>query len=157
MIHYYRRKKLIMKRSLALAAVLALVLSAAAFAGVQDFGKFSIDVASGWTASEQDGVVIITKNDNAAQLTISIADAGGATKAQLAEAFVEEFKKSFAEVSKPEADKDGDYSWDMKTAAGAESHAMLSLEGSDFVLLVMTNVKEAPADFSAMLGSIKQK
>ncbi len=148
-----------MKRSLALAAVLAVVFSAAAFAEVQDFGKFTLDVAQGWTAEKQDDTVIITKNDKAAQLTISIADAGGATKAQLAEAFVNEFKKSgaYTEISKPEADKDGDFSWDMKTTAGAESHAMLSVENGEFILLVMTNVQAAADDFSNMIGSIKQK
>ena len=148
-----------MKRSLVLAAVLAVVFSSAAFAGVQDFGKFTLDVADGWTGSNEDGTAVITKNDNTAQLTVSIAESGGATKAQLAEAFVEEFKKSgtYTEVSTPEADKDGDYSWDMKTAAGAESHAMLTVEDGHFVLLIMTNVQAAPDDFTAMLGSIKQK
>ena len=146
-----------MKRSLALAAVLALTLTAAAFAGVQDFSRLTIDVAAGWTASEQQGTVVIKKNDNSAQLTISIAETGGATKTQLAEAFVAEFKKTFADVTAPEADSDGDYSWDMKTENGAESHAMLSAEGGEFMLLVMTNINAAPDDFSAMLDSIKQK
>ena len=148
-----------MKRSLALAAILAVVISSAAFAGVQDFGKFTVDVVQGWTAENQDGTAIITKNDSSAQLTIAIADAGGSTKAQLAEAFVSEFKKSgtYTKITSPAADKDGDYSWDMTTTAGAESHAMLTVEGKDFVLLVMTNVQNAPDDFTKMLGSIKQK
>ncbi len=154
---HLQEERIIMKRSLALAAVLAVVLSAAAFAGVQEFGKFSINVADGWTAVDNQGTVVITKNDNSAQLTISIADAQGMTKAQLAEAFVAEFKKTFAEVGAPAADKDGDYSWDMKTKAGAESHAMLSAEDGDFILLVMTNVQNAPDDFTAMIDSIKQK
>ena len=72
---------------------------------------------------------------------------------------VNEFKKSgaYTEISKPEADKDGDFSWDMKTTAGAESHAMLSVENGEFILLVMTNVQAAADDFSNMIGSIKQK
>ncbi len=148
-----------MKRSLALAAVLAVVFSAAAFAGVQDFGKFTINVPDGWTAANQQGTAVITKNDNAAQFTLSIEDAGGMTKAQLAEAFAAEFKKSgaYTEISTPEADKDGDFSWDMKTQAGAESHAMLTVEEGKFILMVMTNVQNAPDDFTAMLDSIKQK
>ena len=148
-----------MKRSLALAAVLAVVFSSAAFAGVQDFGKFTLDVAEGWTAENQDGTTIITKNDNSAQLTIAINDAGGATKAQLAEAFVDEFKKSgtYSEVGKPAADNDGDFSWDMKTVAGAESKAMLTVEDGQFILFIMTNVQNAPDDFSRMVSSIKQK
>ena len=156
---HLQEERITMKRSLALAAVLALVLSSAAFAGVQDFGKFTVDVAEGWTASSQQGTAVITKNDNTAQLTISMEDAGGMTKAQLAEAFVAEFKKSgtYTTVSNPEADKDGDYSWDMTTKAGAESHAMLTVEEGHFVLLVMTNVQNAPSDFTKMLGTIKEK
>ena len=156
---HLQEERITMKRSLALAAVLVVVLSATAFAGVQEFAKFTIDVADGWTATEQQGTAVITKNDNTAQLTVSIADAGGATKAQLAEAFVAEFKKSgaYTEISAPVADSDGDYSWDMKTTAGAESHAMLGIEGSDFILFVITNVQAAPDDISAMIGSIKQK
>ncbi|MBR0279024.1 MAG: hypothetical protein IJQ75_03475 [Synergistaceae bacterium] len=146
-----------MKRSLALAAVLVVVLSAAAFAGVQEFAKFTIDVADGWTAVDNQGTAVITKNDNSAQLTISVADAGGATKAQLAEAFVAEFKKTFAEVGTPVADEDGDYSWEMKTTNGAVSEAYLSADGSDFMLFVVTNRQAAPDDISAMLGSIKDK
>ncbi|MBQ3586357.1 MAG: hypothetical protein II964_06540 [Synergistaceae bacterium] len=146
-----------MKRSLALAAVLVVVLSAAAFAGVQEFAKFTINVADGWTAVDNQGTAVITKNDNTAQLTISVADAGGATKAQLAEAFVAEFKKTFAEVGTPVADEDGDYSWEMKTTNGAVSEAYLSADGSDFMLFVVTNRQAAPDDISAMLGSIKDK
>ncbi|MBR0167660.1 MAG: hypothetical protein IJQ08_03215 [Synergistaceae bacterium] len=146
-----------MKRSLALAAVLVVVLSAAAFAGVQEFAKFTINVADGWTAVDNQGTAVITKNDNTAQLTISVADAGGATKAQLAEAFVAEFKKTFAEVGTPVADEDGDYSWEMKTTNGAVSEAYLSADGSDFMLFVVTNRQAAADDISAMLGSIKDK
>lgn len=144
-----------MKRSLALVAVLVLVLTAAAFG--QDFGKFTMNIAEGWTGSQNGYTAIASKNDNTASLTVTIAPAEGATKAQLAEAFVSEFRKSFAEVGTPEADKDGDYSWDMKTANGVESHAMLSSDGGDYVLLVMTNVVAAPDDFTAMIGSIKKK
>ena len=146
-----------MKRSLALTAVLVVVLSAAAFAGVQEFAKFTIDVADGWTAVDNQGTAVITKNDNSAQLTISVADSGGATKAQLAEAFVAEFKKTFAEVGTPVADEDGDYSWEMKTTNGAVSEAYLSADGSDFMLFVVTNRQAAADDISAMLGSIKDK
>ena len=42
-----------MKRSVVLALVLALAFSAVAFAGVQDFGKFTVDVPAGWTAREE--------------------------------------------------------------------------------------------------------
>lgn len=150
-----RRNDSKMKRSLVLAAVLVVVLTAAAFG--QDFGKFTMNIAEGWTGSQNGPTAIATKNDNTASFTVTVAAMEGATKAQLAEAFAAEFKKSFAEVGTPEADKDGDYSWDMKTANGVESHALLSSDGGDYVLMVMTNVAAAPDDFTAMIGSIEKK
>ncbi|MBQ6001282.1 MAG: hypothetical protein IJL18_00340, partial [Synergistaceae bacterium] len=80
-----------MKRSLALAAVLVVVLSAAAFAGVQEFAKFTIDVADGWTATENQGTIIISKSDNTVKLSISvasIAETGVQTKPEVMELFV---------------------------------------------------------------------
>ena len=91
-----------MKRSLALAAVLVLAVSAVAFGAVQDFGKFTVDVASGWTASQNGPTAIITKNDNTAQLSITVDAAQGNSAKDLAAAFVENFKGSFAKVSTPE-------------------------------------------------------
>ncbi|MBR1657267.1 MAG: hypothetical protein IJ697_02240 [Synergistaceae bacterium] len=144
-----------MKRSLALAAVLVLVLTAAAFA--QDFGKFSLDVADGWTASQEGPTAVITKNDNTASLSITVAPHEGNSKPALADAFVAEFKNSFAEVGKPVADADGDFSWEMKTANGAVSQANLSADDKDFILIVLTNAEAAPDDIAKMLGSFTQK
>lgn len=148
-----------MKRSLALAAILAVVFSSAAFAGVQDFGKFTVDVVQGCTAENQDGTAIITKNDSSAQLTIAIADAGGSTKAQLAEAFISEFKKSgtYTKITAPEADSDGSYSWEMTTAEGVVSNAMLAVEDGKCKLVVMTGLDTAGGEMAAMLETIKEK
>ena len=67
------------------------------------------------------------------------------------------FTISVAEVGTPLADEDGDYSWEMKTTNGAVSEAYLSNNGSDFMLLMITNRKAAPNDISAMVDSIHKK
>lgn len=145
-----------MKRSLVLALVFALVLAGSAMAKVQDFGKFTVDVIEGWTANRQANTVTINKNDNTCGWSVTIADASGLTTAQLAEAFAAEFKKSFATVSTPVADKDGDYSWDMETN-GVNTHAMLHSEDGEFMLITTTAVEKGADEISTMIGSINVK
>ena len=47
-----------MKRLL-IALTLVAVFAAASFAGVQDFGKFTVDVPEGWTATQNGETVAI--------------------------------------------------------------------------------------------------
>ena len=144
-----------MKRLMALAAVLALVLSTAAFA--QDFGKFSMNVADGWTATEEAPTVIVTKNDKTSSFSVTIMPAEGNTAETFANAFVEEFKKSFATVGTPEKDAEGGYSWDMTAADGVQSKAMLAVENGSCKLVVMTNLEAGAEDIGNMLESIVEK
>ena len=146
-----------MKRLAVFAAVIAVFSAAAAFGAVQDFGKFTIDVAAGWTASQQDSTVLINKDDNTAAMSLTVDSAQGSSAKDLAAAFVENFKGSFAKVSEPEADADGDYSWDMTNANGVDTHAMLTVQDGDYMLITMTGVEAAGEEISAMLGSIQDK
>ena len=112
--------------------------SAAAFAAPQDFGAFAVDVPAGWTA-EQDGTTgILSKADNSGNISITIDSSDGASVKELAEAFRAEFAKSFASVGALEGPNDGDYEWEMKTADGVVSHALVSGTGDQFMLIVAT-------------------
>ena len=147
-----------MKRTLTLIAVFAAVLAAAsAFGAVQDFGKFTVDVPAGWTSSLQDNTAVITKNDNTAALTLTVASAEGNSAADLASAFVETFKSSFTKVGAPEADADGDYTWEMLNAQGVSTTAVLHVEDGDYMLITMTGLDAAGDEISAMLGSVQDK
>jgi len=147
-----------MKRLLT-ALTLVAVFAAASFAGVQDFGKFTIDVPEGWTASQQGPTAIFTKNDNTASLSITVDSTQGYSAADLAAAFVENFKNSgsFASVGTPEADSDGDYSWNMTNNQGVESKTILTVDDKNYVLFVATGIENAADDFGTMLGSVKSK
>ena len=65
-----------MKRLL-VALTLVAVFAAASFAAVKDFGAFTIDVADGWSASQDGPTAIIVKSDNTASLTITVASTEG--------------------------------------------------------------------------------
>ena len=141
-----------MKRS-AVFAVLAVVLSAVcAFGAVQDFGRFTIDVPSGWTATQDGSTVGIVKNDNTASMSITIDSTEGASLKDIAE----EFSKAFS-GTKPEKDSDGDFSFDFTNQNGVSSHCIVTSEEGEYALLVLTGLENAPDDMSAILGSFNMK
>ena len=139
-----------MKR-LALSALVLALTAACAFGGVQDFGRFTIDVPAGWTATQDDSTVGIVKNDNTASLSITIDSTEGTPLKDIAE----EFSKAFS-GTKPEADSDGDYSFEFNQN-GVNSHCIITSEEGEYALLVLTGLENAPDDMSAILGSFKMK
>ena len=140
-----------MKRTLAAIAVLAVVLSAAsAFAFVQQFGKFSVDVPEGWGANQEGSTVILIKNDRTASMSITVADTEGMNRKALAEAFVKELNGRDLE-----RDDDGDYTFTMTNANGVDSHALLTGDDEEYCLFVMTGIENARDEMTAILGSVK--
>ena len=144
-----------MKRTIMLAAFVAVAITAAAFA--QDFGAFTMDVPAGWSASVEGPTGIAIKDDKSASLSVTIMPAEGNTAKTFAEAFAEEFKGSFATVTTPEADSDGSYSWTMTSAEGITSNAMLGVEDDKCKLVVITGLDAAGGEIADMLQSIKEK
>ena len=141
----------IMKRLSALAAVLALVLASAAFAGVQDFGSFTVDVPAGWTATQDGETVGIVKNDNTASISISVDSTDGASAKELADAFVEALKgKNLKQDS-------GAYTFSFDNGNGVNSEAILMAEGGKYALFVVTGKENAPAEVSAIVNSLTEK
>ncbi len=68
----------IMKRFIAVISALAVILTAsAAFAVVQDFGEYTVDVIDGWTAVRQGETVYFVKNDNSASWSVMISELPG--------------------------------------------------------------------------------
>ena len=141
-----------MKR-LAVLSVMAVLFSAAcAFGAVQDFGKFTLDIPEGWTATQDGSTVGIVKDDSTASMSITIDSTEGASLKDIAE----EFSKAFS-GTKPEADSDGDYSFEFKNQNGVNSNCIVTSEEGEYALLVLTGLENAPDDMSAILGSFNMK
>ena len=146
-----------MKRTIILAAVLALVLSTVAFAeGEQDFGIFKAYVPEGWTATKNDETVIFTKNDNTSSASITVANTEGASLKDLADAFVAEFKKSFKDVTAPQVDEDGDYMFEMTNANDVKSVVLLTGTDKEYALIVLTGVDAGGAGLGQILGTMQE-
>ncbi|MBQ6775119.1 MAG: VCBS domain-containing protein [Synergistaceae bacterium] len=139
-----------MKRLL-VALTLVALFAVAAFAGVQDFGRFTIDVPEGWTATKDGETVGIVKDDNTASASITVDSTDGSSLKEIAEAFVEALGgKNLA--------ADGDtFTFEFTNANGVESKAVVSGDDKDYCLIVMTGIENAPDDFSAMLESLTEK
>ena len=150
--YIYRRNNSIMKRSLA--AVLAVVLAATmAFAGVQDFGEFKVDVPEGWTATKDGSTVAFVKDDNTSSMSITVDEADGASRKEITDAFVTEFKKTFKDVTAPQVDEDGDYMFEMTNEAGVKSTVLVTGNDKQYCLVVITGLEAGGEGLAQILAT----
>ncbi|MBQ9420055.1 MAG: hypothetical protein IJU31_06760 [Synergistaceae bacterium] len=139
-----------MKRLFVAFALVAL-FAVAAFAGVQDFGKFTVDVPEGWTASQDGETVAFLKNDNTASASVTVAETEGASLKELADAFVEALGgKNLQPV-------DGTFTFEFTNENGVVSKAVLSGDDKNYALFVMTGIENAPNDFDTIINSLTEK
>lgn len=122
-----------MKRLAVLSVLVVLFTAACAFGAVQDFGKFTLDVPEGWSASQDGSTAVITKNDNSAVISMTLESTGGASLEELAAAFAKELN-----ASDPKPTGDGDYTFTFKNQHGVDSNCLLSGGGGMYILIVMT-------------------
>ena len=125
-----------------------LVFSAAAFAAVQDFKDFTVDVPDDWTATQNGTTVGIVANDNSAAVSITVDKRDGMEAKDLAAAFAEKLKGSEPVL------EDDVYHFDFKNEAGVESRAILSTEGDKYLMLVITGQNPK---LEALIDSIQGK
>ena len=141
-----------MKRVLALAAVLALALTSVAFAGVQDFGTFTVDVPTGWTA-EQDGTTVgFVKNDKTASMSVTVDENDGTGIDDLAAMFMKELNGK--NLTK---DDQGNAVFDFTTENGVTSKAVLNCDAKHFGLIVLTGVENAQSEMYSIIDSLTFK
>ena len=136
------------KRIGVLSVLAVLVFSAAAFAAVQDFKDFTVDVPDDWTATQNGTTVGIVANDNSAAVSITMDKRDGMEAKDLAAAFAEKLKGSEPVL------EDDVYHFDFKNEAGVESRAILNTEGDNYLLLVITGQNPK---LEALIDSIQEK
>lgn len=136
------------KRIGVLSVLAVLVFSAAAFAAVQDFKDFTVDVPDDWTATQNGTTVGIVANDNTAAVSITVDKRDGMEAKDLAAAFAQKLKGSEPVL------EDDVYHFDFKNEAGVESRAILNTEGDNYLLLVITGQNPK---LEALIDSIQGK
>lgn len=151
-----------MKRLL-VAVLLVALFATVSFAGVQDFGKFTMDIADGWTAAQSGPTAVITKNDNSVQLAITLSETGGYSLKDIAAALVGEFEKQnyYESITTPKADADGDYSFKAIAPNGVNVQVMLTGDEDEYLAILMTGPDDVVAanrpEMGAMISSMQGK
>ena len=130
------------------ALILGLVLTAGtACAELQTFGNISLNVADGWAASQIGNTLVLMKGDLSSSLTVSQGETGDRAISDLAHEFALKFNGTM-----PKKNDTVGYEFTFRDGA---SHAVFSGDNGAYVLIVMTNIKNAPDDFTSMLSSMK--
>ena len=130
------------------ALILGLALTAGtACAELQTFGNISLNVADGWAASQIGNTLVLMKGDLSSSLTVSQGETGDREISDLAHEFALKLNGTM-----PKKNDTGGYEFSFGNGA---SHAIFSGDNGAFILIVMTNIKNAPDDFTSMLHSMK--
>ena len=153
-----------MKRLLTLAAVFALILSSAAFGEVHDFfGKFTLDVPEGWTATitRDDSAGVVTRDDNMAQVTVMIADAEGKSLREIAEYEAKAYRDyGFTDVTEPVRNPNSSYSFSAVNPHGATTSVNMTIFGEnliDITVVIAPGHDDAINEIDKILGSLSIK
>ena len=131
------------------AVFLALIFFATcAYADLQDFENFSLDVPDGWTAVENGAVVSVSEEEGTASLTITTDRPGDMSIEELAEAFSRSWGGTI-----PEKDSDDNYSFSFDDG---RSQAVITGDEDFYMLIVGTDIDDA-GQVGEILDSLEMK
>ena len=132
------------------ACVMMLMLwSSWAFADIQEFRYFSLDVPEGWTAEESDSVVTVYANDKTGSLVITTGEPGGASLEEIAGAFCDELGGGV-----PVSDDEGNYTFEFNNGI---SQAMVTGDEEFYMLIVGTGFVSNAETLGEILASLEMK
>jgi hypothetical protein len=149
-------------KSVAVLSVLAVLFSVVcAFSAVQELENFTIDVPEGWTLTKDGPMLILQKDANKhVGMLIRFDSTNGHSGKELSDILVTELRKTFTEVSEPEADEDGDYSFVLKDEDGTKGVGFISVMPllEKYLMVVMSGGSaEDLKEMQAIAETIKAK
>lgn len=139
-----------MRKVLAVFAVMFL-LEAGAYAEIQEFRYFSLDVPEEWSVSEEGAAVTVTAPDKSASLSITADDPKGKSIAELAEEFSRELKGTA-----PKKDEEDGESYSFEFNNGV-SHAVIDGDEEMYLLIIGTGVEHNGDILGEILESLEMK
>ena len=139
-----------MRKVLAVFAVV-LLLEAGAYAEIQEFRYFSLDVPEDWSIGENGAEVVITAPDKSASLSITADDPKGKTIAELAE----EFSRELHGTATVKDEEDGEsYSFEFNNGV---SYAVIDGDEEMYLLIIGTGVERNADILGEILESLEMK
>ena len=129
--------------------VVLLALSECAFADIEEFRNFSLNVPEGWTAEESGDVVSVTADDKTGGITIVSGSPEGASTAELAVKFSRSFNGT-----EPVSDDEDSYSFEFNNGV---SQAMIIGDEDFYMLIIATGFVSNAETLGEILESLEIK
>ncbi len=132
--------------------VMMLLLTTGAYADIQEFRYFSLDVPEEWSVNEDGAAITVTAPDKSASLSITADDPHGKSIAELAEEYSANLKGT-APV-KDEAEDGGAYSFEFNNGV---SYAVIDGDEEMYLLIIGTGVERNGEVLGEILESLEMK
>ena len=129
--------------------VILLTISSAAYADVEEFRYFSLNVPENWTAEESGDVVSVSANDKTGSLTITSGKPDGQSMSAIALRFSRELNGT-----KPESDDEGNYTFEFNNGV---SQAMIIGDEDFYMLIIATGFVSNAETLGEILESLEIK
>ena len=129
--------------------VILLTISSAAYADVEEFRYFSLNVPENWTAKESGDVVSVSANDKTGSLTITSGKPDGQSMSAIALRFSRELNGT-----KPESDDEGNYTFEFNNGV---SQAMIIGDEDFYMLIIATGFVSNAETLGEILESLEIK
>ena len=129
--------------------LMVLMIPAFAWADIEEFRYFSLDVPYGWTAEEEGAVVTVTANDNTGSLSITMGNPESRDIGELAKSFSAELNGT-----PPEKDDEGNYSFEFNNGV---SQATITGDEDFFMLIIGTGFVNNAETLGRILDSLEMK
>ena len=135
-------------RKFVVCAVL-LLFAAAAWADIQEFRYFSLDVPDGWDVVEDGATITVVAGDKSASLSITADDPQGKTIEELAKSYAQELHGT-----EPEKDEDGAYTFEFNNGV---SQAVIDGDEDLYLLIIGTGIERNGEVLGEILESLEMK
>ena len=129
--------------------VLLLTVSECAFADIEEFRNFSLNVPEGWTAEESGDVVSVTADDKTGGITIVSGSPEGASTAELAVKFSRSFNGT-----KPVSDDEDSYSFEFNNGV---IQAVVTSDEDFYIMIIGTGVVNNAETLGEIIDSLEMK
>ncbi len=126
-----------------------LLISSCAYANVQEFRYFSLDVPDGWTAKEEGKIVTVKADDDSGSLVIMSGDPEGQSIGDMATVFALEFNGTI-----PMKDDDGNYTFEFNNG---RSQAIVTGDKEFYMVIVGNGIDNNDDVLEAILESLEMK
>lgn len=139
-----------MKRlALLIILLIVMIFASCAYAELQEFKYFSLDVPEGWNVIEEGAVITVTTSDKSGSLSITTDDPQGKTIEELAQIFAYELSGT-----PPEKEEEGAYTFEFNNGI---SHAVIDGDEELYMLIIGTGIEHNGEEIEEILSSLEMK